>query len=443
VKLESLATRITTEPLTVDAALHLFSTLINELEALHASGKFSGDISLSTVFCGVDGGNVKLSSRSRAHVEDSLELAQTNDIKALGLVMYSVLNGNPSLGTAANNGVVDFHLPLDIPVWLSIIVRRMVKGDEDLSISEIRRVVVRNLGAKTEVPHLGSWSEHSLTSRTPFGSSTRLPAIRSANSHVEPSLAFSLLPHIALLLAGLIAGLSERTWDIGSPVVLIPFFLCMSSISFLPLIALKAADGELLHALRHWLRGSFYLSIWMLISYLGAVMYIDIGGTNGNWPNTPAIESATWLGAAVVSIESILHGVVLAPAVPEMSLTENLMSGGVSYGNSGKSLVACYLIFVFGFICLAVYYSNFKITFDEIRSYAYWIGGILLVELLLLFSLESVISLLPTLVFVDFLSIEVHLRLIALFFGISNTVVFWWFILSCEGESSLLAGSGV
>lgn len=439
-KLESLATLIMSKPLSCDAALHLFLRLIIELEALHVSGKYAGNISLSTVLYSEDSGRVKFSTRARAHENDSLETAQVGDIKALGLVMFAVLNGNAALEAVANSSSADLYLPLDVPVWLSIIVRRMIRGDEDLSISEIRRLISRNMNQQAEVSNLGSWSEDSSNAKSGLDFSSRpsvVNLLRLADRRVNDSLVMSFLPHFALLLVAILAGVGELEWHVASLGVLIPFFVLISLVSFLPLLILKAVEGDLAYAMRHWLRGSFYLSIWMLISYLGTVMYIDIAAANNDWPNTASLESATWTGAAVVSIESVIHGVVLAPAVPEVVITENLISGGISHNSVGKSLIACYVIFVIGFIFLAIYYSESKVKMDYLRNRAVWVVGMLAIELASLFILENTISLLPVSVPFELFSTEVYVRTIALFVGIGNIVVFWWFILSEEEEYSL------
>jgi hypothetical protein len=216
--------------------------------------------------------------------------------------------------------------------------------------------------------------------------------------------------------------------------VIVPFFVFMSLISFSPLVFLKAADGELSDGIRLWLSGSFYLCIWMLISYLGNVMYIDMRGGVDNGPKSLGIESTTWLDGVVLSIESVLHGVVLAPAAPEISVREDLMFGGVSHGGSGKSLAPCYIIFVLGYVLLALYYANYTKVIENLKDMALWIFGVILAELLLLFWLESVFTLFPSLVVLRLFSIELNLRTMALFFGIANIVIFWWILLSSKEE---------
>lgn len=439
-KLESLATCIAIEPFSIDAALHLFLSLINELEALHSAGKYAGDIRLSSVLCDVEGRNVKFATRARAQVVDSLESAQSNDVKALGLVMFSVLNGTLSKEAEESSSCADLYLPLDVPKWLSIIVRRMIRGDQDLAISEIRRLILRNCPAQGVHTNPGFRAENSLGPRPGFVFSSMPAGVKllpSPERRTEDSVVSIFLPHLTLLLVGILAGVWENEWHVASLGILLPFFLMMSLLGFLPLLILKSTNSELPQAICHWLRGSFYLSIWMLISFLGTLMYIDISGANNNWPNTVEIQSATWVGGAVVSIESVIHGIVLAPAAPGLSMVENLVSGGVSHGSSGKSLVACYALFVFGFICLALYYAELKVTMEYIGSRVWWVAGILGVELLFLFILEDTISLLPASVIFEFLSTEIRLRTMGIFFGIANTVLFWCLIVSAEGEYSL------
>lgn len=436
-KLESLAANISKEPLSIDAALHLFLRMIIELEALHTSGRYAGDISLSTVLCGVDRSNVKFKTRPRAQVVDSLDSAQIKDLKDLGLVMFAVLNGNASNETAANSGSADLYLPIEVPVWLSILVRRMIRGDQALSISEIRRVVLRNLNVQSDKSQLVSWPANSSVTKPSSGNLSRVSVanlLHSTDGRNKKSLLLTVLPHLTLLTIGILVGFTGTEWHIASLAVMVPFFLVMSLLGFFPLLILKSVDGDIPHAISHWLRGSFYLSIWMLITFLFTIMYIDIAGANDNWPNTVTLGSATWASGAVVSVESVIHGVVLAPTAPAISLTENLISGGVSHGSSGKSLIACYVIFVLGFLSLGLYYAEPKLEIENLISRIWWVFGVLALEILFILLFENTISLLPVSISFELVATELHLRAVSLVFGLANTVIFWSYLLSADRD---------
>jgi len=219
VKLESLATRMSTENLSVDIALSLFSNLVNQLDGFHQDGKCLGNISLSTILLGTNAESVKFSQRPHDQIENSLETAQRDDIRALGLVMYAILNNNESVIATANSTTdLELHIPLEVPVWSSIIVRRMVQGNDDLSISEIRSAVSRNSGRQSDSPHIMSRIELSSSPKlTAVGFSSKpkeakVKIIESTSKNERsPTLFFTFLPHVVVVLLSVVVCFEFRS----------------------------------------------------------------------------------------------------------------------------------------------------------------------------------------------------------------------------------------
>jgi hypothetical protein len=206
---------------------------------------------------------------------------------------------------------------------------------------------------------------------------------------------------------------------------LVLFFQILAMIGMLPTLPFNSRDNDPGRGIRIWLRGSFYLTIWMIVFFLANVIYLDIEETRDKVTSRGSISSANWIGAGIISVESAVHGVTLAPISPTLKSSHDVVSGGVTHDSQGRPLFVIYGLFVVGFILLVSSYIGRRFSLNDFQEYFLWIAGLLLIELLALLLIESSFASIPNILHVEYHTLGLRFRTVSLAFGLLNSVLFY------------------
>jgi hypothetical protein len=418
INMDTTAQKLPFSGLTNSKVIAIYKSLIDQLKRIHDSGGYVGNLSITTVEYDSETNNITILSNGSINGDNNLNYLQRKDIYDLGYLMHSLVFNVNKDGEGKKLSPV-------MPSWLSITIKRMLNNDYDFSITDLSHIVDHNIELADKANNHGSFSSGRLTTNLTHTYDRKKSRRTSIHSDEARSRVFRLLVlHLCITLLSLTSLLSKV--EVVSLVgALVLFFQILAMIGMLPTLPFNSRDNDPGRGIRIWLRGSFYLTIWMIVFFLANVIYLDIEETRDKVTSRGSISSANWIGAGIISVESAVHGVTLAPISPTLKSSHDVVSGGVTHDSQGRPLFVIYGLFVVGFILLVSSYIGRRFSLNDFQEYFLWIAGLLLIELLALLLIESSFASIPNILHVEYHTLGLRFRTVSLAFGLLNSVLFY------------------
>jgi hypothetical protein len=425
----------------VEDVVFILCYLLEQLEALHSAGGYHGNLSRSTLrykpFFGLELGDPKVSATGSVFVK------QSEEISLVGRLALELLTGRDTDGIAALDILVNpsqslesFELPASTPVWLQLLIKRMLHAEiNPLSARECREVIERNVYrskdgiaplAQRKLKAAPNWS---LKQVTPIFDTSP----EELNSDWRDLLLFGMALVLSLMGLFLLGPLSLKIFAIASPftklLIWLPLYFFVAFIQLAPFGIYLWYKEDLSTSLRRWGRAAVCLCVWMQLCYMGQVLYLRANEVKPEGVVSEKIATATWYTAAEVSLEMIAHSGVFAPIAGIYRLEEGLVGAVVKHkGNAANSMTLVYYWYLAGFLGVLLTFLEFSFFPDKAILGFFVVAGILAGEVLIVGLLEQLLwAHRDAYLQVAAGTFKVSLRPVSLVFGFLNIAAFWTF----------------
>lgn len=425
----------------VEDVVFILCYLLEQLESLHNAGGYHGNVSRKTLryrpFSGLELGEPKLSATG------SVSIKQNEEISLVGRLALELLTGRDTDGIAALDILVnpsefleDFALPSSTPVWLQLLIKRMLFAEiNPLSARECREVLERNVFRSKD--RIAPLAQKRLEAAPKWSLKQVAPVYEASpvasNTDWRDLLLFGVV--LVCSLTGLfwVGSISFKIFALASPflrlLLWLPLYFLIAFIQLAPLGIYIWYKKNLSAGLRSWAKAAVFLCVWMQLCYMGQILYLKTNEVKPEGAVSNTVSTATWYTAAEVSMEMISHSGVFAPIAGVYKLEEGLVGAVVKHkGSAVNSMTLLYYWYLAGLLGGLLTFLEFSFAPDKAILGFFVIAGMLAGEVVFVGLLEQLLwAHRDAYIHVAAGSFKMSLRPVALAFGSLNIAAFWTF----------------